>query len=85
MHVYSGPNNKLIHIFQFQKSITIYLGIYVAIFLNKSLLQVNNQYLATNLENYYFYSMLVSCKCTPLCKKLDYNVKSEPPYLATTL
>jgi hypothetical protein len=28
--------------------------------------------------------MLIACKCMPLCKKLDYNAKSEPPYLATT-
>ncbi len=37
----------------------------------------------TNLENYCFYAMLIACKCMPLCKKKDYNAKSEPPYLAT--
>jgi hypothetical protein len=28
--------------------------------------------------------MLMACKCTPLCKKLDCDAKIEPPYLATT-
>jgi hypothetical protein len=28
--------------------------------------------------------MLITCKCTPLCKKLDCDTKSEPFYLATT-
>jgi hypothetical protein len=28
--------------------------------------------------------MLITCKCTPLCKKLDCDAKIEPPYLATT-
>jgi len=28
--------------------------------------------------------MLIVCKCSPLCKKLDYDAKSEPPYLTTT-
>jgi len=85
-NVYSGPNNKLIHIFQFQKSITIYLAYICCKFLNKCIfLQVNNLYLATNLENYYFYAMLVSCKCMPLCKNMDYDIKNEPPYIATTL
>jgi hypothetical protein len=29
--------------------------------------------------------MLITCKCTPLCKKLDCDTKNEPPYFATTL
>ncbi len=29
--------------------------------------------------------MLITCKCTPLCKKLDCNTKNEPPYFVTTL
>ncbi len=49
------------------------------------LLQVDNLYLTTNLEHYYLYAMLIACKCTPFCKKLDYDVKGEPPYLATTM
>jgi hypothetical protein len=32
-----------------------------------------------------FYAMLITCKCTPLYKKLDCNAKSKPPYLITTL
>jgi hypothetical protein len=28
--------------------------------------------------------MLITCKCTPLYKKLDCDAKCEPPYLATT-
>jgi hypothetical protein len=46
--------------------------------------QVDNLNLATNLENYCFYAMLIACKSMPLCKKLDCDAKSEPPYLATT-
>jgi hypothetical protein len=54
-------------------------------FFNRCLfLQVDNLNLATNLENYCFYAMLIASKCTPLCKKLDCDVKSEPHYLATT-
>jgi hypothetical protein len=86
MHVYRGINNKLVHIFQLQKSIIIYLVYICYSFLNCFfLLQVNNLNLATNLENYYFYAMLITWKCTPLCKKLICDAKSEPPYLATTL
>jgi hypothetical protein len=33
--------------------------------------QVDNFTLATNLENYCFYAMLIVCKCTPLCKTWD--------------
>jgi hypothetical protein len=29
--------------------------------------------------------MLIACKCTPLCKKLNCKAKNEPTYLATTL
>ncbi len=46
--------------------------------------QVENLNLGTNLKNYCFYAMLIACKCTPLCKKLDCDIKSEPPYFATT-
>jgi hypothetical protein len=46
--------------------------------------QVDNQNLVTNLENCYFYAMLITCKCMPFCKKLDHNTKSELLYLATT-
>ncbi len=49
------------------------------------LLQVDNLNLATNLKNYGFYAMLIACKCTPLCKKLNCKAKNEPTYLATTL
>jgi hypothetical protein len=80
-----GTNNKLVHIFQLQKSITIYLVYICCNFFNMCLLlQVENLNLATNLENYYFYAMLIACKCAPLCKKLNCNSKSEPPYIATT-
>ncbi len=47
-------------------------------------LQVENLNLGRNLENYCFYAMLITYKCTPFCKKLDCDTKSEPPYLATT-
>jgi hypothetical protein len=84
MHVYKGVNNKPIHIFQLQKSIIIYLMYICCNFFNRCLLQVDNLNLVTNLKNYCFYAMLIACKCTPFCKKLDCNTKSESPYLATT-
>jgi hypothetical protein len=85
MHVYKGTNNKLIHIFQLQNSITIYL-VYICcnFFYRCLLLQVDNLNLGTNLENYGYYAMIIACKCTPLCKKLDCDAKNEPPYLTTT-
>jgi hypothetical protein len=64
MHVYKSTNSKLIHIFQLQKFIIIYLVYICCNFLNICfLLQVDNLNLAKNL---------------------DYDVKNEPPYLATT-
>jgi hypothetical protein len=68
------------------KSPLLYIWcVYVIILFNKCLiLQIDNQNLATNLKFYYFNVMLIACKCTPLCKKLDYDTKNEPPYLATT-
>ncbi len=47
------------------------------------ILQIENLNLATNLNFFYFYVMLITCKCMSLCKKLDCDAKSEPPYLAT--
>ncbi len=44
-------------------------------------LKVENLNLATNLENYCFYAMLITCKCTPLYKKMDCDAKNEPPTL----
>ncbi len=60
MHLCKNTNNKLVHGFQIQKFTIIYLNIYIY------LLQVENLNLATNLKNYYFYVMLIACKCTPL-------------------
>ncbi len=73
-------------IFFYFKSPLLYIWcIYVTIFFNIFfLLQVDNLNLATNLENYCFKTLLIACKCTPLCKKLDCNVKNEPPYFAAT-
>jgi hypothetical protein len=79
MHVYRSKNNKLVHIFQFQKSITIYLVYIFCNFFNRCFLfQLDNLNLAKKLENYYFYAMLIACKCTQLLKKLDCDTKSEP-------
>jgi hypothetical protein len=85
MHVYKGTNIKLVHIFQFQKSIIVYLVYICYNVFHKCLLQVDNLNLATNLENYCFYAMLITCKCMPLYKILDCDAKSEPPYLTTAL
>jgi hypothetical protein len=85
MHVYRGINIKRIHIFQFKKSITVYF-VYVCFFYiyRCILLQVQNLNLVTNFD-FFFNAMLITYKCTSLCKELDCDVKSEPPYLATTL
>jgi hypothetical protein len=84
--IYRGTNNKPIHIFQLQKLITIYL-VYKCcnLFIRCIFRQVVNLNLATNLKNYCFYAMLITWKCMPLWKKLNYNTKNEPPYLATTM
>jgi hypothetical protein len=84
MHLYKSTNNKPIHIFQLQKFITIYLVYICCKFFYICLLQVENLDLTTNLENYYVYGMLIACKCTSFYITLDYDAKSEPPYLATT-
>ncbi len=47
------------------------------------LLQIDNPNLATSLDFFCFYAMLIACKCMPLWKKLYCNTKNEPPYLAT--
>ncbi len=48
------------------------------IFYRYFILQVENLNLATNLENYCFYAMLVACKCITLCKEMDCDAKNEP-------
>ncbi len=86
MYVYKCTNNKLVHIFQLQKSIIIYLVYICCNFKNKCLLlQVENLNLVTNLENYCFCAMLIACKRMPLCKKLDCDTKVthltlQPPH-----
>jgi hypothetical protein len=64
------------------KSPILYIWcVYVAIVLYICLfLQVDNLNLATNLENYCLYAMLIAYKCMPLCKKPNCNTRSEPPY-----
>ncbi len=70
--------------FNFKNPLLYVWSIHVVIFFNRCpLLQVENLNLAINLENYCFNAMLITCKCTPLCKKLDCDAKNEPPYLAT--
>jgi len=71
--------------FNFKSPLLYIWCIYVVIFLNICVfLQVDNLNLSTSLKNYSFYAMLITCKCTPFYKKLDCDVKSEPPYLVTT-
>ncbi len=70
MHVYRGTNSRSVNISQLQKSNTIYLVYICCNLKNKCLLlQIDNINLATNLENYYFYVMLIACKCMPFNKK----------------
>ncbi len=85
MHVYKATNNKLVHIFQFQKFLTIHL-VYICsnFFYRCLLLEVKNLYLPTNLKKYFLYAMLIACKCTPFYKRLHCDAKNEPPYLITT-
>jgi hypothetical protein len=69
------------------KSLLLYIWcIYVANFFYRCfLLQVEVLKSSQKVRNYCFNAMLITCKCMPFCKKLDYNTKNEPPYLATTL
>jgi hypothetical protein len=85
MYIKAQTTNQLI-CFNFKSPLLYIWCIYVTIFLYKFLLllQVENLNLTTILENYFFNSMLIACKCTPLCKKLDCDAKNEPTYLATT-
>ncbi len=86
MHVHKSTNSKLVHIFQLQKLITKYLVYICCNFVYRCLLfQVDNLNLATNLENDCSCAMLITCKCTPFCEKLDCDTKSEPPYHVITL
>jgi hypothetical protein len=85
MYIEAQTTNQSIF-FNFKSPLLYIWCIYVANVFNKCFfLQVGNLNLAANLENYCFYVMLIVCKCMQLCKKLDCNLKSEPPYLATTL
>ncbi len=71
MHVYRSTNINPIHIFQLQKSNTIYLVYIYYNFFNRCIfLQFNNLNLVTNLKIYCFYVILIACKCTPLYKKI---------------
>jgi hypothetical protein len=86
MHVYRGTNYKLVHIFQLQKSITIYLvyiccNFFIYMSSSSSWKSKSNH----KFEKLLFHVVLITYKCMPLCKKLDYDAKSEPSYLATTL
>ncbi len=86
MYIDAETSNQSIF-FNFKSPLLYIWCIYVAIFFTYVfflLLQVENLNLVTNLESYYFYALLITCKSTPLCKKLDYDVKNEPPHLATT-
>jgi hypothetical protein len=75
MYIEAQRTNQAIF-FNF-KSIIIYLVYICCNFINICFfLKVENLNLATNLEDDYFYAMLITCKCTPLCEKLDCNVKS---------
>jgi hypothetical protein len=77
MHVYKSTNNKPIHISQLQKFITIYLVYICGNFFYRCKFSEKNQFI--------FNAMLIACKCMSLCKKLDCDIKSEPPYHVTTL
>jgi tryptophan-rich sensory protein len=61
MHVCKGTNNKLVHIFQLQKSIIIYLVYICCNFVYKCIFfHVDNLNLATNLENDCSCAMLIA-------------------------
>ncbi len=85
MYIEAQKKNQSIF-FNFKSPLLYMWCIYVVIIFNRGfVLQVDYINLATNLENCCFYAMLIACECTPLYKKLDCNVKNEPPYIATTL
>ncbi len=85
MYIKAQTSNQFIF-FNLKNPLLYIWCVYVVIVLYICLfLQVDNLNLATNLENYCLYAMLIACKCTPLYKKPNCNARSEPPYLATTL
>jgi hypothetical protein len=76
MHKY-----KINQFFKIQKFIGIYLVLH---FKNKCLgIQVDNLNLVTNLAYCWFHDVSITCKYTTLCKKLHYDIGSEPTYLTT--
>jgi hypothetical protein len=87
MHVYLGTNqiaNQSIF-FNFKSPLLYIWCIFVTILFYECFLQIENLNLATNLEFFCYYVVLIACKCMPLCKRLNCDTKSEPPYFATTL
>jgi hypothetical protein len=84
MYIKAQTTNQSIF-FNFKSPLYYIFGVYMLQFnFIDFFFSIENLNLTTNLENYHFYTMLIACKCTPFCKTLDYNAKSEPPYLATT-
>ncbi len=41
--------------------------------------QVENLNPITNLEYYYYYDMLITCKCMTFCEQLHCDAKNESP------
>jgi len=48
-------------------------------------IQVENQNLIKNLEYYYYYDMLITCKGMTFCKQLHCDAKNESSYFVITL
>ncbi len=77
MYIKAQTRNQSIY-FNFKSPLLYIWCIYVAIFKNRCLL--------LNLTTHYcFYVMLITCKCMPLYKKIDWHTKNQPPYLTITL
>jgi hypothetical protein len=84
MYIKAQTSNQSIF-FNLQNQLLYIWCIHVFFFIDVFFFKLKNLNIVTKLENYCLYAMLIACKCMSLCKKLDCDVKSEPPYLATTL
>lgn len=56
---------------------------YIAIFYYRCCF-IKVEILNLTTKSTFFYEMLITCKCTRLCKKLYCDTKNDSSYLATT-
>jgi hypothetical protein len=85
MYLHKDIDISLVHDFQFQKFVTLYLVyIYIAIFNICLFIQVENLNWKTTLAYWWFYHMLMGVNVWHFAKQLQCDAKNHPFYLSTT-